>query len=438
MLLQFSFGNFRSFRDKVTLDMTAVPRLHMNEELNPGNVVSTERNGDVLRVAAIYGANASGKSNIANALLDFRRNIAQSANTDFVYKTSAFSLDDFSSAKPTFFEIIFLLEQVQYRYGFELQTGETPKIVSEWLYEATSSRETELFERENNTVHRGRRFGEGANLLQDRLLLRGESLYLSLMAQNGFALSKKLSSYLSRNIHIISGLQDKGLHAYTTGCMKKGRFQNGLDQLIFHADTGISSLSLLDVELDEDFDFSEVVPEEDREKFKQFLSERKEIGTVHKMFDESRNEVGEVTFSLAKQESAGTRKLFAFAGPILDTLECGDFLFVDEMDARFHPNLTRALVRLFQSPEANPKNAQLIFVTHDTNLLDKRFNRFRRDQIWFVEKDRLGASHLYSLVELRGVRHTSEDEYISGTYGAIPFLGGMEKLINEGFSADAS
>jgi hypothetical protein len=116
----------------------------------------------------------------------------------------------------------------------------------------------------------------------------------------------------------------------------------------------------------------------------------------------------------------------------LNTLDCGDVLFVDEMDARFHPLLTRALIRLFQSSETNPKNAQLIFITHDTNLLDPR--RFRRDQIWFVEKDRFGASHLYSLADFKG---GAQGRFVRGRLfpGAVrrhSVLGGLNRLFNDG------
>ena len=129
-------------------------------------------------------------------------------------------------------------------------------------------------------------------------------------------------------------------------------------------------------------------------------------------------------------ESDGTQKLFAFAGPIADALEHGYAMIVDEMDARWHPIMTKALVRLFQSPLSNPNHAQLIFVTHDTNLLD--CCQFRRDQIWFVEKDSFGASHLYSLAEFKGVRKDSfEDDYIAGRYGAVPVLGDFTQLFGK-------
>jgi AAA15 family ATPase/GTPase len=140
-----------------------------------------------------------------------------------------------------------------------------------------------------------------------------------------------------------------------------------------------------------------------------------------------------VSFDMDQNESHGTQKAFYLAGPIIDVLTNGKVLIVDEMEARLHPLITRELIRLFNSIELNPKRAQLIFTTHDTNLLSNKI--FRRDQIWFVEKDSFSASHLYSLAELKihdsKVRNDAsfEDDYLQGRYGAIPFLGGIKTIV---------
>ena len=137
-----------------------------------------------------------------------------------------------------------------------------------------------------------------------------------------------------------------------------------------------------------------------------------------------------------QNESHGTQKAFYLAGPIIDVLSQGKVLVVDEMEARLHPLLTRELIHLFNSIDLNPKRAQLIFTTHDTNLLSNKL--LRRDQIWFVEKDSVCASHLYSLAELKvddsKVRNDAsfETDYLQGRYGAIPFLGGIKKIISTG------
>jgi AAA15 family ATPase/GTPase len=178
-------------------------------------------------------------------------------------------------------------------------------------------------------------------------------------------------------------------------------------------------------------EFPESMPEELRERFSQSIRDGLRVVAEHPVFDGQGVQVGVADFPLTSEESQGTQKLFAYSGPILDTLERGSTLIVDEMDARFHPLLTQALVRLFQSPETNPKDAQMVFIAHDTNLLDSR--RLRRDQIWFVEKDRYGASHLYALSDFKGIRKGDlfEEQYIRGRYGAIPFLGGLRRLLTD-------
>jgi AAA15 family ATPase/GTPase len=135
-----------------------------------------------------------------------------------------------------------------------------------------------------------------------------------------------------------------------------------------------------------------------------------------------------VQLSIQKHESAGTQKFFSLTGPVLDVLESGHVLVMDELDSRLHPNLVCKLVALFNSKEHNPNNAQLLFNTHDTNLLAE--GNFRRDQIWFTEKDRFGAATLFSLADFKGVRKQDnlEANYIRGKYGAIPYLGDFNLL----------
>jgi len=134
-------------------------------------------------------------------------------------------------------------------------------------------------------------------------------------------------------------------------------------------------------------------------------------------------------FDMDNHESDGTKKIFALSAPILDTLQRGEVLVIDELDARLHPLMTRNIIELFNSQKTNPKNAQLIFTTHDINLLSHKF--LRRDQIWFTEKNHQGATDLYSLVEFADINNnnTLEKDYIQGRYGAIPFIGDLSTII---------
>jgi len=159
---------------------------------------------------------------------------------------------------------------------------------------------------------------------------------------------------------------------------------------------------------------------------------------VHKTFDVNGKQVGFRDFNLREQESSGTNKVIDISGPIFDTLLGGGVLVIDELDAKLHPLMTAAITNLFNSPDYNTNNAQLIFATHDTNLLS--YGRFRRDQIYFLEKDKYEASDLYSLIEYKEdgaskkIRkdRSFEKDYINGRYGAIPFIGNFEELLTNG------
>lgn len=163
---------------------------------------------------------------------------------------------------------------------------------------------------------------------------------------------------------------------------------------------------------------------------------RFKIKTLHKKYNKENKEVGYVEFDMRNQESAGTNKVFNISGPIFDVLQKGGVLVIDELDSSLHPLMTLAITRLFNSEKENSKNAQLIFTTHDTNLFS--YGKYRRDQIYFVEKDRYGASDLYSLVEYREEDGTKirkdrsfEKDYIQGRYGAVPYIGDISKIISE-------
>jgi uncharacterized protein len=434
ILVSFTFGNFRSFRAPATLSLVAASKLHTDPELDAANVFRGRERPrlDLLRVAALYGANASGKSNVGLALDTFREAVRTSANLDFRFGFHPFLLDTTSRNEPSTFEIIFIVDGVLFRYGLAVRAwAKQHEIIGEWLYQATSSVETLLFERSGDRVERGKQFREGAALLAEGRLRRKEALFLSLNAQMGSPLSSRLVEHLCHRMHAVSGLDDEEMWEFTLDWLKTGDGRERIARLLRIADTGISGFDAPDERgLERLFSQEADLPvsAEEPEEYRAWLVEHHRVLALHPVFDDAGSESAVQPFPLTLLESQGTNKLFAFAGPVLATLDEGNVLLVDELDARFHPLLTQSLVRLFQSPETNPENAQLIFITHDTNLLSA--GRFRRDQIWFVEKDRFGASHLYSLADFKNVRKEEpfEANYIGGRYGAIPFLGGWDRL----------
>ena len=209
--------------------------------------------------------------------------------------------------------------------------------------------------------------------------------------------------------------------------MKNEDFKSEIVSLVKTADIGIDDILLNEEKVPEDY--LDLLPftEEFKEKLTKKLGDtRPLINTYHTQYDKNNNEIGKVIFELDKEESKGTRKFFKMSAPILNTLREGKVLIIDELDASLHPMLTKHLIKLFHNEKINTKNAQLIFATHDTNMLTPHM--FRRDQIWLTEKDRFGATDIYSLAQLKDVikNENFEKQYIQGKYGAIPYLGKFE------------
>jgi len=415
MLIEFSVGNYKSFKSPVRLSMVAAKLKSKNKALDESNIFEYTRSVNMLKTAAIYGANASGKSNFVKAISFMRSFVINSSKESQAAEdidVDNFRLSTETENMPSFFEIIFSFENIRYRYGFEL---DNKQIHSEWLFRA-KQREMNLFLRENGKITHNSAFKEGIGL-EDKT--RDNALFLSVCAQFNGEISTNILRWFG-NLGIISGIDDLSYRPTTYQKLDSSYFKRKILSFINEFDLGISDFF---VKL-EDHIFNKLPSE----LFKFFPSfELAVIHTTHKKYDQNNNYIGDEIFELDKEESDGTRKAFFFAGPLLDTLENGTILIVDELDARFHPMITCSIIQLFHDKSTNPHNAQLIFATHDTNLLDNQF--FRRDQIWFAEKNRFGATDLYSLADFK-VRNDSsfKKDYISGKYGAIPFIGGLKRL----------
>ena len=399
MLVNFTFKNFRSFRDEMTLSMEAAPI----QELS-GSVVKS-CGEDLLPVAVIYGANSSGKSNVLKALKAMRDVLLNSVklNPKDRLESDPFSLDLTSAAEPTSFEIQFTLNGSKYRYGFDY-TSES--IIAEWLYEKRpGEREFELFLRSGDEFKISKsRFAEGIGKQE---ATPGNRLFVSLVAQLNGKVSQAILDWFS-SVEYMSGMDGKGYAGKTL-------------RTIFYQQAGNEEIMNLLFQTHLGFDGIQVnmnIGDEDSVESK----------TIHKIYGADGNIVGTKEFPTDKMESEGTKKMIEIAGPIVDAIRLGRILIVDELDAKLHPFLTRKIICLFMDKEFNKNGAQLIFATHDTNLLNIQY--LRRDQIWFTEKDKSDSTELYSLVEFRDesgnkVRNDRniEKDYINGRYGAIPFMG---------------
>ena len=232
------------------------------------------------------------------------------------------------------------------------------------------------------------------------------------------------------NFNIISGLEDRVFQNFSDNMfLRNSEDKASLMDLVRKADLGIRDINIKRQKITE-----ETLPSEMPEDLKKVLRDREGsiISTIHNVYDEQKNNVSNIVFDFESQESEGSKKYFRLSGPIIDTLKEGKILVIDELDARLHPILTIEIVKLFNSKRSNPYNAQLIFATHDTNILSA--NVFRRDQIWFAEKDNEESTDLYSLVEYKlpkgKVRNDAsfEKDYIQGRYGAVPFPGDFQSI----------
>lgn len=430
MLLQFSVTNYRTFKDKATLSLIASN--YDKDTREDDNIYLDESFGlRILKSAVIYGANASGKSKLIDALAFFRYFVINSSKESQMGESigvQPFLLNDETATEPSEFEVVFNYNKVLYRYGFE---ANKEKIVSEWLYHKQKNKEVELFYREEDSIVTHKRdFTKGGAVVKQGLV-RDNALFISVAAQFN---EKKAITVLDwfKRVRTLSGLNEAGYQGFTMGKTEDPINKAKILELLRAADLGIQDIELQKLDINS---IPKEMPKQLRDRVVREMSEEKkefisDVLTTHKQFSIDKTSFNKITLSLIDDESSGTKKFFALTGPILEVLEKGYTLVVDELDSKLHPSLVCKIVSLFNSKELNKNNAQLIFNTHDTNLLSSGL--FRRDQIWFTNKDSFGEAKLYSLADFKSdqVRKTDsfEDNYIKGKYGAVPFLGYFDRF----------
>ena len=433
MLIEFAFGNFRSFKDLTTLSMVAARISSKYDELDTENVQFIDTKLSLLKSKAIYGQNASGKSNIVKALVTFLRIVRHSVISEEVISklVEPFKLNKEGIKEPTFFQIIFrtATDATIYRYGFEIQDS---KVLSEWLFAKTGREEVPYFTREGMVVEVKNRFKEAKkfeklSLNNDSEIFRNNSLFLTSVAAMGGIFAKIVINAIG-NITVTSGLNDTRIKEVLKEMLENKATKDAILNLVRAADFDIENIGPRPSK-SEEVTSDEDIPDELTAIFETGkLKKMPSFMTQRTIFDTNGAKIDSITPDFEEWESEGTKK-FLFLSPfLLNTLNTGNTLVIDEFDARLHPNLTKKIVQIFNSIRTNPKGAQLIFVTHDSNLLNA--NVLRRDQICFVDKDKLGVSSLRTLVEFKGVRNDAsfEKAYLNGEYGAVPFLNRFEQI----------
>lgn len=388
MLLQFSVTNHRSIKDTAIISMKAAADKTMKEIL-----ISPDGKKELVSVMAIYGANAAGKSNVIHALLLMREMICGSyakplKGAELPYEPFAF-VD--GETDPTALEIIYYYDGIKYAYGFSFDKD---RIISEYLYHWPNGREALVFSREKDQY-------EFRESVQEQLTLAGRTsenrLYLTSSNEWNCAQTEKAYLWFQQKLR---GLITTGVSNETTidAIRKGGEDKKSVIKEMMLADLGICNVVLSGTK------------------------EKPIVSTVHQLTDDNGNQK-QYTLQLG-QESVGTQRFFSRIGLWMDAMNSGAVLVVDEIEASMHPLLTRHLIEMIQDQTINQNHAQLIFTTHDTGLLDLKL--FRRDQIWFAEKDEKSMqTDIYALTEFSPRKEENIAKgYLQGRYGAIPFIGG--------------
>ncbi|MCM1010042.1 MAG: ATP-binding protein [Fusobacterium sp.] len=439
MLIEFSVENYKSIKERITLSLQAAKDTKLAKNITKINLPQIDNQKTtqrILKTSVIYGANASGKSNILKAMDCIKKIIRTSHNyiTNQQFPIDNFRLDLSYTSKPTMFEFIFIQHGIKYAYQVSL-TKE--KVLEENLYYWPNGRQVKIFERDEEKIILGNSF-KGKNQEDD---LRNK-IYAQDTAENTLFLSrannvnivemKEAFNWFATKLVII--YQQIGIGNATSNMIADNILneQEVLNCLKI-ADPQIADFNLVKKELEDVenhpmnlFIKQVILPQIAKKENIRVENLGKILGL--KIDEKTRRyaitETGErilVDFDLS-EESDGTQRYYGLLGPILACLKTGCTLLFDEMELRLHPLLSKGLIDLFTS-ELNSQNAQLIITSHDVNLLDYK-GLFRRDQIWFTEKNEDSSTELYSLDDFTGIRDSmiQSKNYLKGKFGAIPDL----------------
>jgi len=408
MIIQFRVSNFRSIFQTQTLNFRATSLISEKKEVDYSNI-STDGQNRILKGLGIYGANASGKSNVIKAIKFFKNMVASSLTDERIasYGASPFRLSSESLGHFGYFEISILLNSKKYRYGFTLTKD--ANIDAEWLYGPAEKNETFYFTRRRNVFEINPLwFQEADDLPKEKV--RGNALFLSFCASYDGTVSTQLRNYFTDRIivdlysePIILGNSLGKNRELTDNLIEKGKKEVVLTWLK-EVGIGFTNVSLKKLEIS-------------GKLYGNFVTFDKNI------YDNKGHVVGSTTTDLDNDESDGTQKFYSYIGTLYKIFEEGGVFVADEIDSKFHPSLLRKLILNFNNSSINRGNAQILFTSHDTNLMNPDI--MRRDQFYFTEKSVLEETILFSLSDLKGIRNNADfaKQYLAGLYGALPILG---------------
>lgn len=420
MIIEFSVKNFRSIKEQQTLSLVKGKGDEMPENyFTPDNV----KNGlPLLHSCAVYGANASGKSNLIKAMAAMRKTVLGSARDlqrGDELPVQPFLFCETSKNQPTEFEIFFIAEGVRYQYGFSLSAT---RIHEEWLLAYPEGRpqrwlsrvfiaETQSYEWKLSRYLEGKK-----QVWQDAT--RPNALFLSTAIQLNNAQLQPIYDWFKDCFQIIPNGK---LHSgFTASLCEEDEMKQKVTNFLKSAD-----LDIRDVKIETEIFNIDELPAEMPASLKEMIISEIKDKVVFSVKTEHQSAQGQPIYLDIDEESDGTQKLFALAGPLIDILENGYIVCIDEFHNHLHPNIVRFLVTLFHNPKTNPNHAQLIFTTHETSVLNQEI--FRRDQIWFCEKDEQQCTTLYPLSDFSPRKDVEnlERNYLAGRYGALPYIRGL-------------
>lgn len=414
MLLEFSVTNFRSIKEKQTLSLLKTRKHELKNNFTT-ITLSTGKTLDVLNSAVIYGANASGKSNLMSALgtmLDIIEDSFGYPPNKGVEDIDPFLLAKKSANQPTEFELDLINDGIRYVYGF---SATQEKIIDEWLYQYPKGRPQNLIDRQSTNQWGAMTALKGKKQTWQKST-KDNSLFLSTAAQLN---SESLLMVFSA-IDKIKGVSEEPSQGLGHTCYHANKSKENKQEILDFmkvADIGIENFSVLKEKVDK-----EKIPDEFKKRLEKGGQDLSNLKSVKKIETQHvSDDGGVVSFDFKDQESDGTQKLFRLSGAWLDVLKNGYCLVMDELHNSLHPTLMKYLVGMFHNPEFNKHGAQLIFTTHETSILNQ--DTFEKDQVWFCEKEN-NATEVFSLAEFKvrkGVDNL-ESAYLSGRYGAVPYL----------------
>ena len=432
MLVEISVSNYRSIGDKQILSLTPAPK----QEEFPNNII-TDGQFAGLNAIAIYGSNASGKSNLLRCISVMNEIVHFSSRTSSTTKLpfDPFALKEGYVDKPTEFEIIFIKDDKRYRYGFSYTQL---SIKREWLYRKNVGREVPLFLREDDVIDVRSGF-QGSKKLIDTAVeaTRDNALFLSQCDSLNVEEAVSIMAWFD-TLHVINGLYTEKHEVSTVELWQHIPYREQINQYISAIAMDIQSIDISIKKLDEN-DLPSDFPAQLKDKISKYY-----VQSFHKTYTKDNKPAKKyLSWDFNKHESEGSKKALQLSGPVLRALMNGEILVIDEMEAKLHPIITLNIIDMFLDPNCNPKHAQLIFATHDTNLLG--YSKLRRDQIYFTEKNKWESTELFSLsdfvyfnekngeiVEEKERKDTDKEKrYLEGRYGAIPFLGDFKNQINK-------